>query len=183
MAGLSPSVRSERGRLRAVVDRHYDFVWRVLRRFGLTSDECDDATQEVFTVLATRIVDVHAGAEKTFLFQTARNHASNVRRARARLPLHAAEGELEAHPDPKPTPESVADEGKRRRLLDMLLEKLPDDLRAVVVLCELESTTLAEAGLILDIPQGTVASRLRRARAQLATWMKDAGHPVRKEEP
>src|SRR4051812_23769408 len=121
MAGSSPSARTERGRLRVAVAQHYEFVWRVLRRFGLSSDEADDMTQEVFTVLATRITDVHAGAEKVFLFHTARNLAANARRARARWPAQAAEGELETHPDPNPTPESIADEGERRKLLDTLL--------------------------------------------------------------
>ncbi|AKU99841.1 hypothetical protein AKJ09_06505 [Labilithrix luteola] len=175
---------ADKARLRASIGQHYEFVWRILRRFGLSTDEADDVTQEVFTVFAARIADVNAGAEKTFLFQTARNLAANARRARARWPVQAAEGVLETHPDPNPTPESMADEGQRRKLLDELLERLPDDLRAVIVLCELESTTFAEAAVILDIPSGTVASRLRRARAQLASWIAAARRrPFRKETP
>ena len=57
----------------------------------------------------------------------------------------------------------------RLRLLDTLLASLPDELREVVILCELESMTLSEAAAVLEIPQGTVASRLRRARAALSS--------------
>jgi RNA polymerase sigma-70 factor (ECF subfamily) len=188
MAGLTDSGVRERGRLRVLVAKHYDFVWRVLRRFGLSSDEADDATQEVFAVLAKRVADVVDGAEKSFLFQTARNVASNIRRARARWPVQAEDGQLETHVDPSPTPESLADEGQRRRLLDKLLERLPDDLREVIVLCELESMKVGEAALILGIPVGTTASRLRRARALLAAgtstvMSRDVPPPSRKDEP
>ncbi|AKV01071.1 hypothetical protein AKJ09_07734 [Labilithrix luteola] len=165
-----------------MVAQDYEFVWRVLRRFGLSTDEAADATQEVFTVLAARIADVHPDAVKTFLFQTARNLASNARRARARRPRQAEDDELETHPDPNPNPESLANEGERRRLLDSLLERLPEDLRAVIVLCEFENATLVEAGLLLDIPRGTVASRLRRARALLAAWMRGAAPSSFEEE-
>lgn len=183
-ARTSDLASADKARLRASITQHYEFVWRILRRFGLSTDEADDVTQEVFTVLAARIADVNTGAEKTFLFQTGRNLAANARRARARWPVQAADGELETHPDPNPTPESMADEGQRRKLLDELLERLPDDLRAVIVLCELENTTLAEAAVILDIPSGTVASRLRRARSQLASWIAAARRPpFRKETP
>ena len=171
VAGLTADRAHERARLRAAVAEQYAFVWRVLRRFGLTSDEADDATQEAFAVLSRRIGDVTLGAERSFLFQTARLLASTVRRQRARWPAQAAEGELETHPDPRPTPESIAHEEERRRLLDTLLDELPDELRSVIVLCELESVKLSEAANMLEIPVGTVSSRLRRARETLAAKM------------
>jgi RNA polymerase sigma-70 factor, ECF subfamily len=173
----------DRARLKAAVVAYYDFAWRVLRRFGLSGDEADDATQEVFAVLASKIAVVGPGAEKTYIFQTASRHAANVRRRRARLPAQAGDGELDAHPDPNPTPESIADANERWRLLDALLARLPDDLRSVFILCELESTTLAEAASMLEIPQGTVASRLRRARSQLLAWMQDPASESKKDEP
>ncbi|MBN9164260.1 MAG: RNA polymerase sigma factor, partial [Myxococcales bacterium] len=136
-----------------------------------------------FAVLASKIAAVEPGAEKTYLFQTASRLASNVRRRRARLPVQAGDGELDAHPDPSPTPESLADANQRWRRLDELLARLPDDLRSVFILCEIESTTLAEAASMLEIPQGTVASRLRRARAQLLASMEVCSSESRKDEP
>jgi len=183
VTALELSSRSDRARLKSAVVAYYDFAWRVLRRFGLSSDEADDATQEVFAVLASKIAAVEPGAEKTYLFQTASRLASNVRRRRARLPVQAGDGELDAHPDPSPTPESLADANQRWRRLDELLARLPDDLRSVFILCEIESTTLAEAASMLEIPQGTVASRLRRARAQLLASMEVCSSESRKDEP
>lgn len=173
----------DRARLKSAVVAYYDFVWRVLRRLGLSQDEADDTTQEVFAVLASKIAAVGPGAEKSYLFHTASRVAANVRRRRSRLPAPVSEGELDAHPDPRPTPETVLDTNERWRLLDALLSRLPDEPREVFILVELETTTLAEAAAILAIPQGTVASRLRRARTQLLAWMQDPSSEARRNEP
>ena len=69
---------------------------------------------------------------------------------------------------------SVEDDAERQETLaqlDSLLAKLSDDLRAVVILCDLEEMTMNEAAEILSVPAGTVASRLRRARAELSAGM------------
>jgi len=158
---------AERARLKGATVAHYDFVWRGLRRLGVSPNDISDATQEVFAVLASKIGNVAQGAEKSYLFQTVTRVAANYRRRRTRLSAESGEGDLDVHPDPQPTPESLAHMSGRLRMLDALLASLPDELRAVVILCELESMTLAEVAAMLDIPQGTVASRLRRARALL----------------
>jgi len=174
---------ADRARLKRAVVAYYEFVWRVLRRLGLSQDEADDATQETFAVLASKIGTVGPGAEKSYLFNTASRLAANARRRRSRLPAPAAEGEVDAHPDSRPTPESLVDTNERWRLLDVLLARLPDELRAAFILVELETATLSEAASMLGIPQGTVASRLRRARAQLLAWMQDPSSEPTRYEP
>lgn len=159
----------ERARLKNATVAHYDFVWRGLRRLGVAPNEVTDATQEVFVVLASKIGNVAEGAEKAFLFQTVTRVAANARRRRTRRAAESAVENLDVHADPNPTPESLADMSGRLRLLDTLLASLPDELREVVILCELESMTLSDAAAVLEIPQGTVASRLRRARAALSS--------------
>jgi RNA polymerase sigma-70 factor (ECF subfamily) len=56
------------------------------------------------------------------------------------------------------------DRRRARRVLDQILDQLPSDLRSVFVMCDLEELSMAEAAASLDIPAGTVASRLKRAR-------------------
>ena len=53
-------------------------------------------------------------------------------------------------------------------LLDQELSRLPDNYRAVIVLCDLEGRTRKEVARQLGVPEGTVAGRLARARAMLA---------------
>ena len=61
-------------------------------------------------------------------------------------------------------PEAFAQNQQMRALFTQVLEQLALDLRAVFVLYELEDFTMAEIAQTLQLPPGTVASRLRRAR-------------------
>jgi RNA polymerase sigma-70 factor (ECF subfamily) len=64
-----------------------------------------------------------------------------------------------------PTAEELLDERRAQDLLRHVLDSMPVDLRVVFVLFEIEELTLREVATLLDIPLGTVGSRLRRARA------------------
>ena len=147
-------------RLRAVIDAEHAFVWRSVRRLGVPMSDVDDATQKIFLVAARRLREVPVGRERAFLFATAVRIASNERRAERRKRSDGPEP-LDALCSDARSPEEVAAD---RSLLDALLGTLPIDLRSIVVLYELEQMTVEEIGALLDVPPGTVASRLRRAR-------------------
>ena len=68
--------------------------------------------------------------------------------------------------DPGPNPEQTTERREARKLLDEILDEMDDDPREVFVLFELEATPRAEIAALLDVPEGTCASRLRRAREQ-----------------
>lgn len=155
-------------RLRALVDREHAFVWRSLRRLGVPMTDVDDAAQKVFLVAARRLAEIPRGREQAFLFSTAMRVASNERRAERRK-RSAGPDALDDMVAPSKSPEDVASD---RALLDALLEPLPLDLRSVVILFELEQLTTEEIGRMLDLPPGTVASRIRRARELIEAQMK-----------
>jgi RNA polymerase sigma-70 factor (ECF subfamily) len=150
-------------RLRELFDRNLDFVWRSLRRLGVPELVVDDATHEVFLVAARRLADIELGRERSFLFATALRVASDVRRTVARRGEHVVD-DLELVADEAPNPAELADRQRARAVLDRVLDAMELDLRAVFVLYELEEMTMAEIAATLDVPPGTVASRLRRAR-------------------
>jgi RNA polymerase sigma-70 factor (ECF subfamily) len=150
-------------RLRELFDAHLDFVWRSLRRLGVAELVVDDAAQEVFLVVARRLADIQLGREKSFLFATALRVASDARRAAARRGVSDSDA-LDAIADDAPNPEQIADRQRARAVLDRVLDGMELDLRAVFVLYELEEMTMADIATTLDLPPGTVASRLRRAR-------------------
>jgi RNA polymerase sigma-70 factor, ECF subfamily len=155
-------------RLRRLVDAHYDFIWRSLRRLGVHDADVDDAAQQVFVTTSRKLAAVRHGCERSFLFQTALRVAADSRRTRRRR-REVAEDELrdadEAR-DPAPPTEDLVDLRRARAQLDEILDDMPLDLRAVFVLFELDEATLAEISALLHVPIGTVASRLRRARLQ-----------------
>jgi RNA polymerase sigma-70 factor (ECF subfamily) len=149
-------------RLRALVDAHFDFIWRSLRRLGLQASDADDAAQRVFWVAARRLDRIESGRERAFLFGTACHVAREVRRASHRRKDDLADGiDVE---DGQASAEELVDRGKARAALDRALDSMPIDVRAAFVLFELEEMSVPAIALMLGVPVGTVASRLRRGR-------------------
>ena len=152
-------------RLRQLVDAHIQLVARILRNAGTADADIDDDVQRVFIALSNRMDDVRAGSERAFLAQTALNMAAHSRRSAARRRETLTERPPEAG-DPSAGPEELAERRQVRKTLDRILGAMDADLRAVFVLFEIEEMTTVEIATILDIPTGTVASRLRRARSE-----------------
>src|SRR6187399_274509 len=158
----APSPNNER--LRAAFDQQFEYIWRLLRRLGVQEASVDDATQQVFLTLSAKLPQVLHGKERAFLTATAFRVASNQRRGERRNHERADEQPIARAIDPAPSPEELIDASRKRVWLDRTLDRLPLDLRAVLVLFELEDLTGPEIAKLLDLPLGTVASRLRRAR-------------------
>lgn len=154
-------VRSDR--LAMLFHQHFDLVWRTVRRLGVPPDAIDDATQEVFIVVSRRLASIELGKEKAFLCGTAIRVAADARRARSRQPTVAMDDQPDVA-DAIPSAEELVDQKRARTLLDEIVARLPDDTRAVFVLYELEGLTMAEIAASMDLPAGTIASRLRRGR-------------------
>jgi RNA polymerase sigma-70 factor, ECF subfamily len=151
-------------RLRRVLDVHLDFAARTLRTYGVSEADVDDGVQQVCLVLADKLDRIEPGSERSFVFRTAQRIASRIRRTRAR---RREEPEQRADERQEPIgPEQIADERQAMDALSRLLDSLEDGLREVFVLYEIEELTMAAIAELLELPPGTVASRLRRAREQ-----------------
>jgi RNA polymerase sigma-70 factor (ECF subfamily) len=150
-------------RVTALVQANFDYVWRVVRRFGVPESVTDDAVQQVFIVLTRRIEDVAEGTERAFLFRTALHVAGDAVRTRARS-REAANDAIDAMPDAAPTPEDTVARRRAVASLQEILQGMDEGERAVFVLFELEGLLVREIAEIVELPEGTVASRLRRAR-------------------
>jgi RNA polymerase sigma-70 factor (ECF subfamily) len=148
-----------------LVEIHADFVWRSLRRLGVPDGSADDATQQVFLVAQAKLGHIQTGRERAFLFSVALNVAAHVRRSGARR-REVSEAHALELADPRPLPDAELDARRARALLDEVLDALSVELRTVFVLFELEEMSMAEISDVLEIPPGTVASRLRRAREE-----------------
>jgi RNA polymerase sigma-70 factor (ECF subfamily) len=151
-------------RVRRVVDTYFDFIWRSLRRLGVPEATVDDAAQQVFVVAANKLGDVSPSGERGFLFAIALRVAADDRRSRRRRPEVAMGESTDEPPDHAPLADELLEQRQARSLIDGMLESMPLELRSVFVLFEMEDMTTAEIAALLDLPMGTVASRLRRAR-------------------
>jgi RNA polymerase sigma-70 factor (ECF subfamily) len=150
-------------------------VYRVaLLMTGLPA-AAEDVTQEVFMVVMRDAARYEAGRSSVtaWLCGIARNHARRWLEREGRIvPLHDdSEAEMPGtavHPDP------IGDLASTERLnaLRQAVLSLPLRYREVVVLCDLEEISYADAAAALDCAVGTVRSRLHRARALLAAKMR-----------
>ena len=151
-------------RMRRIVEESYAFLWRTLRRLGVPDAQVEDAAQSVLCVAARRLADVQLGSERSFLIGAAIRVASDARRSARRRREEPAEDPAAHVAHPGASPEQTAGDQEARRILGEILDGMPDELRVVFVLFELEELPLAEVATLLAIPGGTAASRLRRAR-------------------
>lgn len=157
----APAARTK-AHIERLVNEHYDFVWRSARRLGVRSADLDDAVQEVFLVAADRLHEIKH--ELGFLFRTTMFVSSHMRRSTQRRREVNDEAVLEYGVLDERTPEQSAETAEALAQLHAILEAMPESLKAVFVLFELEQFTMSEIAETLDIPPGTVASRLRKAR-------------------
>jgi RNA polymerase sigma-70 factor, ECF subfamily len=159
----SAAVRVDEVRLRSIVEANFDTLWRFLRRLGVADGDVDDAVQEVILVLTRKLDKIERGSERSFVLSTAFRVASGMRRqAKRRREVDATP--LAELPSLGPDPEQSVAKRQLTALFARVLEQLSLDLRAVFVLYELEDFTMAEIAQTLQLPSGTVASRLRRGR-------------------
>lgn len=163
MGAIEAPPPASKQRIAELVREHYAFVWRLLRRLGIGEGDADDAAQRVFLTAADRLGAVEEGRERAFLYGVALNVGSRMRRSLGRRredPFESA-GECEA---PEPNGEQLLEQRQARALLDQLLDEMPEDLRVIFVLFELEELSTPQIAVLCGIPLGTAASRLRRAR-------------------
>jgi RNA polymerase sigma-70 factor (ECF subfamily) len=160
-----PEPETDEARIRRMVEAHFDALWRFMRRLGVDVPDLDDAVQEVVVIAAGRLAEIPAASERSFLFGTA-FRVANAHRRKREARREVGDRALESRRDPLPEPDALADQARARALLDQILELMPPDERAVFTLYEIEEMTMSEIAELLDIPPGTVASRLRRGREQ-----------------
>ncbi len=157
--------RRDEAALAALLRRHGPMVWGVCRRVLSNYHDAEDAFQATFLVLVRRASSI-ASREllANWLYGVAHQTALKARATIAKRKVR--EKQVTEMPEPAVVEQDLWND--LQPLLDQELSRLPDSYRAVIVLCDLEGKTRKEAARQLDLPEGTVASRLARARVMLA---------------
>jgi RNA polymerase sigma factor (sigma-70 family) len=157
--------RRDEAAFAALVRRHGPMVWGVCRRVLHNHHAAEDAFQATFLVLVRRAASI-ASREllANWLYGVAHLTALKARATAAKRK------ERERQMTETPEPAAIQQDPWRdlQPVLDEELSRLPDKYRGVIVLCDLEGKTRKEVAGQLGCPEGTVASRLARARAMLA---------------
>jgi len=155
-----PPSEGDRVRLERMFTDHHAAVWRALRRRGLPNDAAGDATQETFLLAAERLADIRAESERAFLIGTALRMAHSLGRKTVRWVLDDDMDQYLANG------RTAGETREDAQLCDAVMASVQPDLVEVFVLYELEGLTSPEIATLLELPLGSVASRLRRAREQ-----------------
>jgi RNA polymerase sigma-70 factor, ECF subfamily len=145
---------------------HFDVLWRMAVRLGVPRGNVDDVVQEAFITAERRASDIVAGSERRFLIATVVKLSANVRR-RAHFQRESLRQLVDAGDHP-PDAEQLLERKQLRELVDVALDELPLEQRAVLLLYEIEDLTVPEIAELLELPVGTVASRLARARSKFS---------------
>jgi len=165
--------RGDEEAFEALVRRHQLRVFRLLWRMLGSREEAEDVAQEAFLSLHRHGHRFRGEARfSTFVYRVAANAALNRRRtlgrSRARerqlAERQAAGTDLPAVPR---DPEDAAAGSEVQVEVQRALLDLPEDLRAATVLYDIEGVPYGEIARVLGIPEGTVKSRIHRARRAL----------------
>ena len=147
----------------SVYTNYFDFVFRNLSRMGVERNSLDDAAHDVFLVVYRQLENFDGRHPKGWLFAITQRVAWHYRRSHARRRTDPiAEESLVDESDP--SPEATRERQEASDLVQLLLNQLSDDRRAVFVLSELEQLSMPEIAKMLQIPLNTAYSRLRLAR-------------------
>ncbi len=177
----------DRRALEVLLDRHADRIHAVCRRIVADPHDALDATQEAMLAVARGITRFDGSARfTTWCYRVATNAAlDEVRRSRRR-PVAMEPPEPRGARSPAAADHRDVTAAVDARLdVDTALGTLAPEFRAAVVLRDLCDLDYAEIASVLDIPPGTVRSRIARGRAALAEAL---GEPTgadgrRNEEP
>lgn len=165
----------------ALIERHYDAVVRFFRT--KTNVGVDDLVQRTFLVCAERLATYAAlGTFRAFLFGIARNVLFEHLRGKARDRRPDAVIGTSAIVDLSPGVQTNAFRRETQRALVDALQRMPLDLQLVLELYYWEELEVAELALALGVPEGTVKSRLHRARGVLRESMEASGPPTERWE-
>jgi RNA polymerase sigma factor (sigma-70 family) len=162
--------------LELLIRRYAPMVWGVCRRILANHHDAEDAFQATFLVLVRKAESIRPKEMVgNWLYGVARQTVFKARATTAKR--RAREKQVTEMPEPAVTEQQDLWDDVQP-LLDQELSRLPAKYRAVVVLCDLGAKTRTEVAQQLGVPEGTVASRLVRARTILAKRLARHGMPV-----
>jgi RNA polymerase sigma factor (sigma-70 family) len=163
----------------SLMQRNQARVFQFVRRLCAGGDEALDITQDTFLKAYLALDKWRPEARfQTWLLQIARNTALDALRQRRRQPCETLEDDSQLL-SPVASPEQQLAGTQRIALLERLLARLPLEHREILLLREVEGLSYAELATTLDIQQGTVKSRLARAReAMLNSYRRANGGPL-----
>lgn len=169
----------------ALVLPHLDAAYRFARWLSRSPADAEDVVQEAVLRAFRSFASFRGSDAKSWLLAIVRNchataHRRQQRRAWVALPEEHDPEDGHAMIANTPDPEVASICAEQDRTLTRLMAALPEDHREVLVLREIEDMDYRQIARVIDVPIGTVMSRLARARAGLKSqWLKETAGELR----
>ncbi len=157
----------------AIVRQHWRKVFNVAYKFTGKHDEAEDLTQDIFVKIFRSLHTFDRRANfQTWLISISRNlcidHYRSVRKERETISRDVDSREMGTATRPEPGPLAGIEREDQRALLRLALNQLAPTLRSAVLLRDIKELSYQEIAVMLDLPEGTVKSRINRGRTELA---------------
>lgn len=161
--------------------RHTRRVFNLCYRFTNNSAEAEDLSQDVFLRIYRTLTTYRPanGAFPTWLTSVTRNllvdHYRRTRRERLTDSIEDKMAQVETKHSPARTPDRIAEAAELSEQLQTGLARLSPELREAVILRDLQGLEYNEIQSVLEVPEGTVKSRINRGRIELARVLGEMG--------
>lgn len=183
-AALLRSVaQGNREAMATLYDRHAALIYRYALRVGRSVSVAEEVTQEVFLAMLRQAdqFDPRVALLSTWLCAIARRLVwKQIQNRRRLLPLETDSAPAQAVSLPD-NPHLLLTHKQDVELVRKGIDALPAQMKEVIILCEFEEMTYEDAAVVLEVPVGTVRSRLHRAKVRLAQLLEQASQPPRKQ--
>lgn len=183
---VAAAAAGDRRALDDLLRAHYDRIYAVCRRITGSDADAADAAQEALIKIVRSLPTFDGRAAfSTWAYRIATNSSlDELRRRRRRPTLERHDPADERHsepidPDAGPRVEAIAD----RLAIDAALAQVPETFRVPLVLRDVGDLDYAEIAEALDVPVGTVKSRIARGRAALVEILGSGNHDHAGERP
>lgn len=175
----------DRAALEQLLRRHHDRLHVLCRRLCRDRGDAEDAAQNALVAIVRGLPRYDGRSEfSTWAYRVTTNACLDELRRRSRRPLLLAMDEEDGHPAgaaqlaaPSVDPGDAVVGAEERGRLQRALDELDETFRVPVVLRDVAELEYAEIAALLDLPPGTVRSRIARGRAKLAAIL-ELGNPV-----
>ena len=147
---------------------NYGRIYSICRKLAGNDSDADDATQEALLSIVRKISSFKGDSKfSTWAYRIATNACLDLIRKRNRRPRLSFSETTESSYSSERSRPSMEDQISNRLLIEKALHSLPDEFRIPLILRDQTGMSYEEVANVLSLPEGTVKSRIARARARL----------------
>ena len=175
---IKRAVKGDNTAFETLMEKYMGVIYNIALRMSASRDDADDMTQEIMLKIFRSIASFKGNSKfSTWIYRVAVNTCLDELKKKKNKTVLSLDKEFEDDDgtsqielkDDRPLPEAVAEQRELKDMVAAAITHLSDEHRAVIVLRDIRGMSYSEIAEIMKCGDGTVKSRISRARAQLKT--------------